>query len=58
MTRTADCPRHGRQGIGLVCTHVAHAMDTGADVGSSGATTSTPRGPMPGVVNAKRRLSP
>ena len=30
---TADCPRHGRQGIGLVCTHVAHAMDTGADVG-------------------------
>jgi hypothetical protein len=31
--READCPRHGRQGIGLVCTHIAHAMDTGANVG-------------------------
>lgn len=33
MTRSADCPRHGRQGIGLVCTHVAHAIDSDARVG-------------------------
>lgn len=33
MTRSADCPRHGRQGIGLVCTHVAHAIDSDAHVG-------------------------
>jgi len=30
---TADCPRHGTQGIGLACTHVAHAIDSGARVG-------------------------
>ena len=33
MARTANCQIHGRQGIGLVCTHVAHAIDSGADVG-------------------------
>lgn len=27
------CWRHGSQGIGLVCTHVAHATDTGEPVG-------------------------
>jgi hypothetical protein len=33
MSKTADCPMHGKQGIGLVCTHVAHAIDTGEAVG-------------------------
>ena len=28
-----DCATHGRQGIGLVCTHVAHAVDRGERVG-------------------------
>ena len=27
------CPRHGRQGIGLVCEHVAFAVDRGERVG-------------------------
>jgi hypothetical protein len=27
------CTRHGRQGIGLVCTHIAHAVDSGVRVG-------------------------
>jgi hypothetical protein len=27
------CPQHGRQGIGLVCTHIAHAVDSGERVG-------------------------
>ncbi|MBV8759398.1 MAG: hypothetical protein JO257_19070 [Deltaproteobacteria bacterium] len=31
--RDVDCGRHGRQGIGLVCTHVAHAIDNRQDVG-------------------------
>jgi hypothetical protein len=33
MGKTANCPRHGKQGIGLACTHVAHAIDSGAQVG-------------------------
>jgi hypothetical protein len=32
-SREAQCPRHGRQGIGLVCTHIAHAVDAGVSVG-------------------------
>lgn len=35
MTRQTDCPMHGRQGIGLACTHVAHAIDRGEKVGFS-----------------------
>jgi hypothetical protein len=27
------CSEHGRQDIGLVCTHVAHAIDSGEPVG-------------------------
>src|SRR5678815_2268421 len=27
------CATHGRQGIGLVCTHLAHAVDRGERVG-------------------------
>jgi hypothetical protein len=27
------CPTHGQQGIGLVCTHVAHAAERGERVG-------------------------
>jgi hypothetical protein len=27
------CREHGKQGIGLVCTHVAHAIDSGVRVG-------------------------
>ena len=33
MAHSAECPAHGRQGIGLACTHVAHAIDSGARVG-------------------------
>jgi hypothetical protein len=33
MEKTANCPKHGKQGIGLACTHVAHAIDSGAQVG-------------------------
>ena len=33
MSKTANCPTHGLQGIGLVCTHVAHAIDSGERVG-------------------------
>jgi hypothetical protein len=33
MTKTSNCPKHGQQGIGLVCTHVAHAIDSGERVG-------------------------
>ena len=33
MAREAQCPTHGLQGIGLVCTHVAHAIDSGQQVG-------------------------
>lgn len=31
--KTVHCHLHGEQGIGLVCTHVAHAIDTGGKVG-------------------------
>jgi hypothetical protein len=31
--RYADCARHGRQGIGLVCEHIAYAVDRGEKVG-------------------------
>jgi hypothetical protein len=27
------CPVHGREGIGLVCEHIAHAVDQGVRVG-------------------------
>jgi hypothetical protein len=27
------CSQHGRQGIGLVCTHIARAVDSGKQVG-------------------------
>ena len=30
---TTTCSRHGAQGIGPVCTHVAHAIDSGDQVG-------------------------
>ena len=33
MAREVDCPQHGRQRIGLVCTHIAHAVDSGELVG-------------------------
>jgi hypothetical protein len=33
MTRQVVCPRHGKQAIGLVCTHIAHAADAGHKVG-------------------------
>ena len=28
-----SCTKHGRQGIGLVCTHIAHAVESGDPVG-------------------------
>jgi hypothetical protein len=31
--KRVDCSNHGNQGIGFVCTHVAHAIDRGDDVG-------------------------
>ena len=33
MVDEVVCPEHGRQGIGLACTHVAHAIDSGEPVG-------------------------
>ena len=33
MAKATTCSRHGAQGIGLVCTHVAHAIDSGEQVG-------------------------
>lgn len=33
MSREVQCAAHGRQGIGLACTHVAHAIDSGEQVG-------------------------
>ena len=33
MSDARGCPTHGNQGIGLVCTHVAHAIDSGVQVG-------------------------
>lgn len=33
MAKGTTCSRHGAQGIGLVCTHVAHAIDSGDRVG-------------------------
>jgi len=28
-----ECPRHGTQGFGILCIHVAKAIDTGENVG-------------------------
>jgi hypothetical protein len=33
MTSDIICPEHGRQGVGLVCTHIAHAVHSGESVG-------------------------
>ena len=33
MERSVICGQHGRQGIALVCTHIAHATDAGRKVG-------------------------
>jgi hypothetical protein len=33
MARNVECGEHGRQGIAFVCTHIAHATDSGAKVG-------------------------
>ncbi|MFO0681195.1 MAG: hypothetical protein U0234_04045 [Sandaracinus sp.] len=48
---------HGRQGIGLACTHVAHAIDSGEQVGFFWGPTWTPRDPMRGVPPASERSS-
>jgi hypothetical protein len=31
--KQTNCPIHGPQGIGLVCTHIAHAVDRRQKVG-------------------------
>jgi hypothetical protein len=33
MVDEVVCPEHGRQGIGLACAHVAHAIESGEAVG-------------------------
>jgi hypothetical protein len=33
VAKTVNCGTHGSQEIALVCTHVAHAFDSGAPVG-------------------------
>jgi hypothetical protein len=33
MKWEVTCAHHGRQGIGLVCSHIAHAVDGGEPVG-------------------------
>ncbi len=52
--RYVNCASHGRQGIGLVCSHVAHAIDGGNPSASSGATILTMVVRMPGVSPATR----
>lgn len=32
-SRSLDCPAHGTNGIGLVCDHIARAIDRGDKVG-------------------------
>ena len=32
-TGNIDCPQHGWQGIGLVCEHIAFAVDAGEQIG-------------------------
>jgi hypothetical protein len=27
ITKQTNCPSHGQQGVGLDCTHIAHAID-------------------------------
>jgi hypothetical protein len=33
MDNRVVCPQHGQQGIGLVCSHIARAVDSGELVG-------------------------
>ena len=44
-----QCPIHGREGIGLVCEHIAVAVDRGERVGFYWATIAIPRGRMRGA---------
>jgi hypothetical protein len=39
------CPEHGSQGIGLACTHIAHAIDNGDAVGFFWGDDSDTAGP-------------
>jgi hypothetical protein len=57
QVKQTNCPVHGQQGIGLVCIHVAHAVDRGGKSGSTGATTLTQLGLMLGAHNAKKPWS-
>jgi hypothetical protein len=51
--KQTNCPVHGQQGIGLVCTHIAHAVDGGEKVGFYwGDDTDTAR-QMLGAQNAR-----
>jgi hypothetical protein len=56
MSKVVECTRHGRQGIGLACVHVAVAIDPGADVGFfHGDETDTAR-PDAWCADCERRL--
>ena len=33
MPHITNCPTHGRQGVALACTHIAHAIAAGEQVG-------------------------
>ena len=33
MAKIVECGKHGKQGIGLACIHVARAIDSGDQVG-------------------------
>jgi hypothetical protein len=37
------CPERGRQGIGVACTHVAHAIESGETVGFFWGDSDTAR---------------
>ena len=46
-------PVHGQQGIGLVCTHIAHAVDGGEKVGFYWGDELIRPAQMLGAQNAK-----
>ena len=33
VANSVECPRHGKQGFGILCIHVVKAIDTGEKIG-------------------------
>jgi hypothetical protein len=53
-----QCPVHGREGIGLVCEHIAFAVTVASGSASFGAMTPIPPVRMPGAWSAGKRCLP